>query len=461
VSDRVLLASPPFYKPYATSGSQQVQADSVPLGLGYIAAYILQESPGTEVRIIDFGVEEYSAERWWRELEEFKPQVVGLSVLTLGYKRSMVLARMVKEFDNDILTVAGGPHATVRTEECLARCDVAVRGEGEETFREILQGKELETIRGISYHKNGKIVHNEKRERWQDLDSLPFPAYQLFEMEKYKQFPGWGIIGSRGCPYNCIFCASPRLWEHVTRFRNPKNLVDEIEYLHKNAGINHIVFQDDAMNVSQERAFEICDEIIDRDLHKKLSFECQVRANKACVSLELFRRMGEANFVDLTFGVESGSDRVMKSLRKSLTVREAREAIKLARRAGIPTVTGFFMVGNWGETILDVAKTWYFAYSNKIDMKLTVCTPLPGTEFEALLKGSGYINDKTNWENVDWVTPLYRTDKMPRWCISLVYYMTVMLVHLPTSLLRGRKAKAKGLIKNIGGFLWNRIKGVF
>ena len=459
MSNRVLLVSPPFYKPYSTSDSNQVQADSVPLGLGYIASYILKESPETEVRVIDFGVEDFSPERWRQELESFEPQVVGLSVLTLGYARSMVLARLAKEFDNDILTVAGGPHATVRTEECLNSCDIAVRGEGEKTFYEILRGQELDTIRGISYRKNGEIVHNEKRERWQDLDSLPFPAYQLFQMEKYKQFPGWGIIGSRGCPYNCIFCASPRLWGHVTRFRSPGNLVDEIEYLHGKAGIQHIVFQDDAMNMSQERAFEICDEIIGRNLHKKVSFECQVRANRACVSLELFRRMGEASFVDLTFGVESGSDRVMESLRKSLTVQEAREAIRLARQAGIPTVTGFFMVGNWGESILDVLKTWYFVYSNKLDMKLTVCTPLPGTEFEWLLKEKDYITDEINWENVNWVTPLNRTDKMPRWCVSLLYYLTVLLVHLPTSLLRGRKAKAMGLIKNIRGFLWNRIRG--
>ena len=94
-------------------------------------------------------------------------------------------------------------------------------------------------------------------------------------------------------------------------------------------------------------------------------------------------------------------------------------------------------------------------------MKLTVCTPLPGTEFEWLLKENDCITNDINWENVNWVTPLNRTNKLPRWCISVLYYMTVLLVHLPTSLLRGRRVKAKGLVKNIGGFLWNRIKGVF
>jgi radical SAM superfamily enzyme YgiQ (UPF0313 family) len=302
------------------------------------------------------------------------------------------------------------------------------------------------------------IVHNNGRERIQDLDSLPAPPYHLFHMRKYKQFPGWGIMGSRGCPYDCIFCASPKLWGRVIKFRSPKNLVDEIQYLHDEFGIQYIIFQDDAINMSQTRAFEICNEIIRRDLHKKVSFECQTRANRACVSLDLFRKMREANFVHITFGVESGSDKVLKSLQKSLTVNEAREAIKMARQAGIPTVTGFFMVGNWGETIWDVAKTWYFVFSNNVDMVLTVCTPLPGTKFDSLLKRQSYITDEIDWENVNWITPLNRTDKMPRWCIYLLYYLTVLFVHLPSSLLRGRKKKTSDLISNIIGYAYNKAR---
>ena len=435
-----------------------MQPDSAPLGLGYLASYILKESPQTQVTIIDFGAEIFSHDRWLHELQTFKPEVVGLSVLTLGYSQAMVLAQVVKEFDASVLIVAGGPHATVRPEECLYYCDVVVRGEGEGSFLEILQGKDIGTIEGISYWKNGKLFHNEDRTRIRDLDRLPFPAHHLFRVEKYKQFPGWGVIGSRGCPYNCIFCASPQLWGRLIRLRSPRNLVDEIDYLHRELGVRHIVFQDDAINMTQERAFEICDEIISRGLHKKLTFECQVRANSACVSLDLFRRMRQANIVDVTFGIESGSNRVLESLQKSLTVSEAKRAITLARKAGIPTVTGFFMVGNWGETIRDVVKTWYFVASNDVDMKLTVCTPLPGTQFESLLKQRGYIHNNVDWANVNWVTPLSRTDKMPRWCVSLLYYLTVLLLHLPASLLRGKGTKTRDLLSNIAGYAFNRVR---
>jgi len=455
---KVMLVSPPYYKPYSARENRQIQADSAPLGLGYIASYILEKMPEIEVKIIDYGVETFSPERWKQELQAFKPQVVGLSVLTLGYKQATNLAKLAREFDPTILTVAGGPHATVEPEQCLEHCDIAVRGEGEQSFCKILQGQDEDTIQGISYHRFGAIIHHNGNDRIQNLDSLPFPATHLLQVKKYKEFPGWGITGSRGCPYNCIFCASPRLWGHTIKFRSAKNVADEIEYLHDNFGVQHVIFQDDALNYSQARAFEMCNEIINRGLHKKMTFECQARANKACVSLEMFERMREANFVNVTFGLESGSNKVLKSLQKSLTVGESKRAIKLARQANIPTVTGFFMIGNWGETVWDVMKTWWFVLRNNVDMVLTVCTPLPGTKFNYLLKERSYLNSNSDWESVNWITPLNRTDKMSRRYIQLLYYLTVLFIHLPSCLLRGKRGKARDLVSNIIGYVYNRVK---
>lgn len=454
---RVLLVSPPYYKPYSRD-DQQVQADSAPLGLGYLVAYVMRELPGITVKIIDYGVEPFSPERWWQELVNFQPNVVGVSVLTLGYTQSMKLAQQAKAFDSRILTIAGGPHATVRPGECLEGCDVVVRGEGELTFAELLRGIPLDSIAGITYKKNGAVTHNPPRERVDDLDNMPMPAHQLFNTRAYKQYPGWGMIGSRGCAYKCIFCASPELWGRNIKLRSPVRLVDEIEYLHADLGVHHIVFQDDAINLSQKRALAVCDEIIRRGLNHKVSFECQVRANKACVSPELFQQMREANFVDLTFGIETGSDTVMRAMNKSLTVGEAQTAIRLARRAGIRTVTGFFMIGNWSETVFDVLKTWWFVIRNRVDMKLTVCTPLPGTEFDRLLRENGYLSGDVDWQTVNWVTPLSRTDRLSRRAISWLYYLTVILVHLPSSLIRGKQDKTKGLVRNIIGFTTNKFR---
>lgn len=458
-TSKVMLVSPPYYKPYSAKGNRQVQADSVPLGLGYIASYILQKMPQVEVKIIDYGVETFTPERWRQELQTFNPQVVGISVLTLGYPRAMALAKLAQEFDSTILTVAGGPHATIEPEQCLKHCDIVVRGEGEQSFHKILQGQDEDTIQGISYRRHGAITHHNTNDRIQDLDSLPFPATHLFQVEKYREYPGWGITSSRGCPYNCLFCASPRLWGHTIKFRSIQNVVDEIEYLHSNFGIKHIIFQDDALNYSQARAFEMCNMIISRGLHKKVTFECPARANKACVSLDLFKRMKEANFVDISFGVESGSDKVLKLMHKSLTTNEARQAIKLARQANIPTITAFFMIGNWGETVWDVMKTWWFVLRNNVDMVLTVCTPLPGTEFNDLLKQHGYLNGSFDWSNTNWITPLNRTDKMSQQCIQLLYYLTVIFVHLPSCLLRGKRGKARDLVSNIVSYTYNKVRG--
>lgn len=451
---KVLLVSPSYSKPY--SYSKEPEADHAPLGIGYIAAYLLQQNPQIEVKVLDFAVDKFSPEQWRQELRDFAPEVVGISVLTLGYSQGMHLARLTKEFSPNTLTVAGGPHATAKPEQCLRYCDFVVRGEGEQTLYEIIQGHELEAIKGISYWKNGEIVHNKPRERIQELDNLPFPAHHLFNMQGYRVFPGWEIIGSRGCPYNCIFCGSPQMWGQIIKFRSPQNMVDEIECLHREFGARHIVFQDDTVNIPQQRAFEICNEIIKRGLHKKVSFESQVRANRACVSLELFQKMKEANFVDISFGVESGSDKVLRALQKSLTVDETRQAIRMARQAGIDTVTGFCMVGNWGETIWDVAKTWYFVFSNKISIKPTICTALPGTELESMLRQHGYMTDEINCDNFSLVTPIARTNKMPKWCISLVYYLTVLFVHLPSSLLWGKKTKTRNLLLHIVVYAWGR-----
>ncbi len=457
MNTKILLVSPPFYKPY----SEEVKADSAPLGLGYVASYALQQNPGISVKVVDFAARKYSPEAWRQELYDFRPDILGITILSLSYANAMSLAKLAKEGNSDLLVVAGGPHATLRSEECLLQSDIVVRGEGEQTFSEILQGRELGTIKGIYYTNNGEIIRNGARERFENLDSLPFPAHHLFDLEKYRGYPGWEIIGSRGCAYSCSFCAAPQLWGRHIVFRSPGNLVDEIEYLHKEMGINHINFQDDAINIPERRAIEICDEIIGRNLHKNMTFEGQVRANQKCVSPQVFRRMKEAGFVDISFGIESGSDKVLEYLNKSLTVAEARRAIKLARQAGIPTVTGFFMVGNWGETIWDILKTWYFVFTNNVDMKLTVCTPLPETGFYARLKQAGYLDKEVDWQKVTWVTPVTRTDKMPEWLIDLMYKLTVLLVHLPSSLLRGRRKKTLGLISNVAHYGLKKLKGVF
>lgn len=329
----------------------------------------------------------------------------------------------------------------MKPEQCLEHCDIVVRGEGEITFQEIIQGHELDTIRGISYWRDGRIVHNKQRERIKDLDALPFPAHSLFKIERYRYYKGvtsWGIMGSRGCPYKCTFCCSPQIWGNVTRFRSAENIIDEIEYLCNEFHIQNIVFFDDTLNISQRKTIEICQEIIKRNLHKKISFECQLRANKQLVSPELFQKMKEANFVRVDFGIKSGSEKVLKYMRKSLAPDEAKQATRMARKAGIEDVKGYFIVGNWGETIWDVLKTWRFVFSANIEPAFSICTPFPGTEFYQRLKENSYISDEPDWDGFNQTTPIARTDKMSKLSIFVVYIFSILLQLFFASIRGGR-----------------------
>lgn len=412
-----------------------------PLGLGYIASYILSKNPELQIKILDFTIEKFSAEKWKKEIQEFNPEVVGISVLTLNFLSGALIAKFTKKLDSRILTVMGGVHATMMPEECLKYSDIVVRGEGEITFWEIVQDKELEVIKGISYSKHGKIIHNKDRERIQNLDDLPFPAHHLFKVRNYKCFPSWGIMGSRGCPFNCIFCSSPKMWGRVIRFRSPKNIVDEIEYLHSKFGIQNITFFDDALNISPQRAFKICDEIIKRGLHKRMSFTCQMRANKQLVTLELLKKMKEANFIQVEFGIESGSQKVLNSIKKSLTLDEVRRAVALARKAGISSVKGFYMIGNWDETIWDVLRTWRFTLSVKAWPAFSISTPFPGTALYQMLSERGLVDKGLDWGKFNQATPIARTNKMSKTRISLLYALSIAFLELPLAFSRGRNVK--------------------
>ncbi len=450
---KVMLVCPPFYKAYSAG---QYQSESAPLGLGYIASYALSKISDIDLKIADYGIGTYTGRKWQEDLYDFKPDVIGFSTLTLSYKTVMRMAELAKAVGKRPLLVSGGPHASIMPEEVLQQCDIAVRGEGERTFLEILQGKPLPEINGISYRNNSHIISNPDRERIDNLDMLPFPKPSLFEYKTYSEYPTWRLQAARGCPYNCVFCSSVAQWHRITKFRSPGNIVSEIDYLVNDMGVNKVIFQDDTFNVNIKRALDICNLIIEKGLHKKAIFYVQMRANRECVSPALFERMVEANFTEMTFGIETGSDRVMKSINKNLTVAEAGNAVKMAHKAGIKSVKGFFMIGNWGESFSDVVKTWRFIASNPVDTTLTVCTPLPGTDFYNNLKAKGYLDSNVDWSKVDWVTPLSRTDKLPKWAIKWLYYITVICFHLPAHLFRGNRGQAKGLLRVMFNYIFRR-----
>lgn len=421
---KILLVRPPC------PGAQHVNWP--PLGLSYIGAYLEARDPELSLKAIDFAVEEFSRDRWRRELEIYQPDIVGISVLTLDASNGIEMAHLAKEVAPEILTVCGGAHATDASELCVGHYDIVVQGEGEETLLEIIHGHPLETIQGICYLRDGEVVTNPPRPAIKDLDSLPPPLYSLFDMEQYVEegFRIGAVLGSRGCPYQCTFCASQVFWERSIRLRSVEKVIDEAEFLQERYHFDKISFADDLVNVPRQRAIDLANEIIRRGLHKKVEFYSLLRANRNTVSDEMFQRMKEANWTEVSFGIESASPRVLQAMKKSLTPEEASQAIAMARRAGIKTVFGNFMVGSWDEGWSDVLKTWRFVLTNDVEPLFWVSTPYPGTQYAQNLIDAGYLDKEYAWLGKirpGVLTPIARTNKMSKLEIQIAYFSSVAL----------------------------------
>ena len=452
---KILLVRPPC------PGAQHVNWP--PLGLCCLAAYLEARDPEVSLKAIDFAVEKFSQDRWRRELEMYQPGILGISVLSLDAPHGVEMARLAKEVDPGILTVCGGAHATDASELCVDHYDVVVQGEGEETFYEIVQGHALGGIKGICYRQDGELVTNPQRPVIRDLDGLPPPLYSLFDMEQYIEgdFRLGAVLGSRGCPYECTFCASQVFWERSIRLRSVEKVTDEVEFMQEKYRFDKISFADDLVNVPRQRAIDLANEIIKRRLHKKVEFYSLIRANKNTVSEEMFERMKEANWKEVSFGIESASPRVLAAMNKNLTPKEASQAIAMARKAGIETVYGNFIICSWDAGWSDVFKTWWFVLTNDVEPLFWVCTPYPGTKLSENLINAGYLDRDYAWIakiRPGSFVPIARTNRMSKLEIQVAYFISVALQLMVYTL----RSKNRGLIRYFGrralAELWGKVE---
>jgi len=336
------------------------------------------------------------------------------------------LARNIRGWADSIGTrtviIVGGPHASAMGKELLIEnraVDIVCRGESEETIvevmREIETGNNFTNIKGISYRHYDSIYENPDRGRIENIDSIPFPAFEL--VDRIGKYPGAApvlkpptmhIMASRGCPFKCTFCSSRNVWGHVVRFRSAGNIVDEVEMLRVKYGINEIFFQDDTMNVNRKWFFDVCNEIIRRGLNTMMSFKAPFRVNEKLLDMELLLKAKEAGFWIIFYGVESGNQGVLNSINKGTTIEEIKRAFKLTHDAGIAIIAAF-MVGNVGDTVDTVNDSIRLA--KEICKKGDVCgfsiaCPLPGTEFYKIANGKGWIHtlDYRNYNTFGSVT---------------------------------------------------------
>src|SRR3989344_2280410 len=406
---KVLLINPNYREVYKYVGREATMI-SPPMGLAYLASYLRNNK--VEVKILDACALDLDSDKILEEIKKFDPDYVGITASTNTINLAYKIANSISNLKCKV--VVGGAHTSILPEKTLEECeniDIVAIGEGEDSLLEIVSGKELEKIEGIGFRKNKKIIINPRRKPREDLDSLPFPAYDLLPLNKYwspgiRRYPFATIVTSRGCPFNCIFCVNHLVSSKKFRARSPENVLKEIDLLVKEYGIKEINVLDDNFTLLLGRAKEICNGLIKRNYDLILKTGNGIRADK--IDEELIILMKKAGFYLLAFGIESGNKEILKIINKGETLEQIEEAIRLCKKYKILT-EGFFILGNLGETKETMQDTINFAKKLDLDIaQFQVFIPFPGSKFYNEIKKNGEIFSK-NWEDYNaFDRPIFR-----------------------------------------------------
>ena len=367
------------------------------------------EDKNINCKLIDCITKQYSVDDTLKAIKEVNPEYIMCEITTSTVAYDYNTLKAIKNEFPDIKIIVGGTHATILPQQVLTECDAIdfiVRQEYDFTVPELVLNNDLENIKGISYKKDGEIIHNPDCELT-DLDKLPFVSkvYQKYlnvndYAYAFAQKPMIQIVASRGCPNQCNFCSYPStMGGRLYRTRSVNDLADEFEYiLREMPEIKEIFIEDDTFTVNQKRVREFCDEIIKRNLNAVWS--CNTRVD---LTFETMSKMKDAGCRLLVCGYESGNQRVLDETKKGITLEQSRAFAKNARKLGIK-VFGCFMIGLKGDNLETIQETYEFAKELYPDMCFfQQSVPFPGTEFYQWAKDNGYLitEDYSKWLNAD------------------------------------------------------------
>ncbi len=390
---RVLLINP-FYP--------ITETPSPPLGLAYLAGSL--ESAGVAVRLLDGVVGPLTNGHLARELAAFAPHWVGVTAVTMTVNRALDIVRQVKTLDPGVRTVMGGPHASFTAEATLRETpelDVIVRGEGEETLTALVATdgarEAWSKIAGLSYRWGTTIHHTAAAPVPPDVDHLPLPARHLIPLGRYRTLGmPVSLTTSRGCPYKCIFCVGRKMVGARVRYRQPTAVVEEMARL-AGLGFTQINLADDLFTANRRHCLAVCDAIIARGINLRWSAFARVDT----VSPEILARMREAGCQAVSFGIESGSPEILKTIKKGFVLDQAESAVKMCRDAGIAPHASFIL-GLPGETPETLAQT--LAFGERLEQEglcygFHLLAPFPGTAVYDRAADYGLEILSANWDD--------------------------------------------------------------
>ena len=421
---RVLVTNPPWPGPGYGARSDvrwpHRRSDKYlefPVYLAYVVA--LLEKVGVDVHFIDGVADDLSVQAFVDKAKKIRPDLIAMECSTPSIMKDLNTAKRLKEELKDTFIVLLGSHSTYFHKEILSEnkfVDAVARGEFDLTIRDLSlaiksQGIELENVKGISYRSGDNILVNDNRPLIQDLDNLPFPARHIVRSVSYREAVFTGkrcatIVSSRGCPFQCIFCLWPRtMYGRKFRKRSSGNVVDEVQHVVDEYGVDEIYFDDDCLTLDRNRLIKICKEIMRRDINVK--WMCQARVDN--INQETLEAMKKAGCHYIKYGVESGSQEMLDTMKKGITIEEVRKAFKLTRKVGIKT-QAFFLLGLPWETPETIEKTIEFAKEIKpTSAQFAVVVPHPGTELYDLCLEKGWLKYES-WEDFDCRKSLIETE---------------------------------------------------
>jgi radical SAM superfamily enzyme YgiQ (UPF0313 family) len=350
-----------------------------PLGLLYIGTKL--RDSGIDCIVIDMSFYGLNIENLKSIVNQYSPDIVGITVMTYTFCTALEISHMVKCVDPGIYVILGGPHATFQGREILSESqdvDIVVRYEGEITMVELLKCLEhngtLRRVKGIAFRENELIFETPDRPFIENLDELPFPDRNFLPLQKYKEILGYcSMITSRGCPYLCRFCSN--VFGKNYRARSVENIIDEIEIIVSEYGFTNVSFVDDLFTLDTKRVIEICAEIKNHGLE----FEWGCSARVDTVTKDLLKTMKHAGLTGIFVGFESGVQRTLDLMKKGNTVEQGIKVAKWTKELGIELVASF-IIGFPGETKHMALSTIDYArklHPSKVLFNFFV--PLPGS----------------------------------------------------------------------------------